>query len=61
MNPEAQQHVFEECHEVLGNDLHQLHSMQDLNKLSYLEKVIKESLRLYPPVIIFIIFSNLIV
>lgn len=49
-NPEIQQRVFEESKEVFENCSERTASMQDLNKMVYLEKVIKESLRLYPPV-----------
>jgi cytochrome P450 family 4 len=49
-NPDVQNRVLEECEEILGDDLSQAPSMQDLNKMNYLEKVLKESLRLYPSV-----------
>lgn len=49
-NPEIQQLVFEESKEVFENCSERTASMQDLNKMVYLEKVIKESLRLFPPV-----------
>jgi cytochrome P450 family 4 len=48
--PEVQQKVFEECRASLGDDLDAPVTMQDLSKLNYLELVIKESLRLFPPV-----------
>lgn len=50
-NPEIQQRVFEESKEVFEtHSSERTASMQDLNKMVYLEKVIKESLRLFPPV-----------
>lgn len=48
--PEIQQQVFEECQLVLGDK--KSATMQDLNQLNYTEKVIKESFRIFPPVII---------
>lgn len=44
--PEIQQKVYEEC-KLMSNDTP---TMQELNQLNYLEKVIKESMRLFPPV-----------
>jgi cytochrome P450 family 4 len=44
--PEIQHQVFEEC-KLMKNETP---TMQELNQLNYLEKVIKESMRLYPPV-----------
>lgn len=49
-NPEVQQKLYEECELVLGDDLSQRLTMAELNQLEYLEKVIKESLRLFPAV-----------
>lgn len=47
-HPEAQQAIFEEIREVLGtkDDL----SIEDFSKFEYLDRVVKESLRIYPPV-----------
>lgn len=48
--PEIQRKVFEEMRQVFGDDRHRAHTLKDLNELRYLELVIKESLRMYPPV-----------
>ncbi|XP_005184045.1 probable cytochrome P450 4d14 isoform X2 [Musca domestica] len=49
-HPEVQQKVLEEIHSVIGEDKEKPVSMKDLQDLKYLDCVIKESLRLYPPV-----------
>ena len=45
---EIQEKLFQEIQEVTldGNEL----TMDDLNKMNYMERVLKESMRLYPPV-----------
>ncbi|XP_037914477.1 cytochrome P450 4d2-like [Hermetia illucens] len=48
--PEVQEKVFSEIREVIGNDKTKPAKMQELQDLKYLEIVIKESMRLYPPV-----------
>lgn len=50
MYPQIQQKVFEELRSTFGDDLSAPVAMQELNSLSYLELVIKETLRLYPSV-----------
>ena len=47
-NPEVQEKLFQEIQEVTGgeNEL----TMDNLNKMNYMERVLKESLRIYPPV-----------
>lgn len=47
-HPEIQQKVFEEMRQVL--DRQRVHTLKDLNELRYLELVIKESMRMFPPV-----------
>ncbi|KAI8115367.1 Cytochrome P450 4d2 [Lucilia cuprina] len=49
-HPEVQQKIFEEIVEVIGSDKERPVTLRDLGELKYLECVIKESLRLYPPV-----------
>ncbi|PHT36829.1 Cytochrome 98A1 [Capsicum baccatum] len=46
-NPRVQQKVQEELDRVIGSDL--IVSETDISKLSYLQYVVKESLRLHPP------------
>lgn len=48
--PAVQQKAFDEIRNVIGDDLNQAVTLNDLNSLNYLELVIKEALRLFPPV-----------
>lgn len=54
--PDIQEQVYEECRDVLGDK--KSTTMQDLNQLNFLDLFIKESLRLYPAVIIKITFLS---
>ncbi|XP_049314871.1 probable cytochrome P450 4d14 [Bactrocera dorsalis] len=49
-HPNVQQKVFEEIRAVIGDDKQRPITLHDLQELKYLECVIKESMRLYPPV-----------
>ncbi|XP_021706624.1 cytochrome P450 4d1 isoform X1 [Aedes aegypti] len=49
-HPAIQQKVYDEIESVIGNDLQKPIELSDLHDLSYLEMVIKETLRLYPSV-----------
>mgnify|MGYP003449485720 FL=1 len=49
-NPEIQEKAFAEIRDVIGDDIKKSITLADLNELKYLELVIKESLRYYPPV-----------
>lgn len=48
--PDVQQKAFDEVRSVVGDDVDRPVSLQHLNCLNYLELVIKETLRLFPPV-----------
>lgn len=47
MNPEAQERVFEEAKDVVGSEDNEVDETK-MNEMKYLERVIKESLRLFP-------------
>ncbi|XP_075157501.1 cytochrome P450 4d2-like [Haematobia irritans] len=47
--PEVQEKLFEELNEILGPDVTAPLTYMKLMELKYMDKVIKESLRMYPP------------
>ncbi|XP_061400141.1 cytochrome P450 4d8-like [Musca vetustissima] len=49
-HPEVQEKLLDEIHNVFGKDNLKPFSLMSLNELKYMECVIKESLRLFPPV-----------
>ena len=48
-HPEVQDKLFKEIQDVLNGDIEAL-TIDKVNKLEYMDRVIKESLRIYPPV-----------
>ncbi|KFM61188.1 Cytochrome P450 4C1, partial [Stegodyphus mimosarum] len=48
--PEVQEKVVEELRGIFGDDIHRATTNEDLKKMTYLDKVIKEVMRIYPPV-----------
>ncbi|XP_075236465.1 cytochrome P450 4C1-like [Lycorma delicatula] len=48
MHPDVQELVHEELDYIFGNNKYTEPGLYDLNKLEYLERVIKESMRLFP-------------
>lgn len=49
-SPEVQKKCFEEIVEIYGKDTKAPTTLTELNRLSYLDLVIKETLRLFPSV-----------
>lgn len=49
-HPGVQQSVYIEIKNMIGDDAEKCVSLKELNDLNYLELVIKESLRMFPPV-----------
>lgn len=49
-NPEAQEKIFEEIQNVKGGENDRELTIDDFNKMDYLDRVLKESMRIYPPV-----------
>ncbi|XP_022901353.1 cytochrome P450 4c3-like [Onthophagus taurus] len=48
--PEVQQNILDEIHDFVGDDVNEEITLNNLKEMDYLERVIKEVLRLYPTV-----------
>ena len=57
-HPDIQERIHEELDAVFGDDKNRPASMEDLRQLQYLERVIKESLRLFPSVPMYVRETN---
>ena len=47
---EVQEKVYDEIQSIFGNEVDKPATQKDLNSLSYMDLVIKETMRIYPPV-----------
>jgi len=50
-NPDVEQRVLDEIREVIGSEADVVPTLADLNKLKYTTQVLKETMRLNPPII----------
>ncbi|XP_023238241.1 cytochrome P450 4c3-like [Centruroides sculpturatus] len=50
LHPDIQEKVYREQEEIFGEDMSNSITFTDLRKMKYLECVVKETLRIYPPV-----------
>ncbi|XP_035229022.1 cytochrome P450 4C1-like, partial [Stegodyphus dumicola] len=48
--PDVQEKVVEELNCIFGDDIHRATTSKDLKEMTYLDKVIKEVMRIYPPI-----------
>ncbi|XP_023218032.1 cytochrome P450 4C1-like isoform X2 [Centruroides sculpturatus] len=49
LHPDIQEKVYREQEEIFGEDTNNSITSEDLRKMKYLERVVKETLRIYPP------------
>ncbi|XP_023239645.1 cytochrome P450 4C1-like [Centruroides sculpturatus] len=50
LHPDIQEKVYQELEEIFGEEMHKSITSEELRKMKYLECVVKETLRIYPPV-----------
>lgn len=50
LHDDIQEKILQEIDEVLGDDKERSPTFRELNEMKYLERVLKESLRIYPSV-----------